>query len=126
VGTCATCRPASATTTARGWRSRFSATACKYLGAYLAALEGADAVVFTGGMGAHSPEIRARIVAGFEWCGLDLDDGLNRAALGVETAIGADSSAIRALVIPADEERVIARETAACLTYLGTLRCRVP
>jgi acetate kinase len=98
----------------------------KYLGAYLAALEGADAVVFTGGMGAHSPEIRARIVAGFEWCGLDLDDGLNRAALGVETAIGADSSAIRALVIPADEERVIARETAACLTYLGTLRCRVP
>jgi acetate kinase len=87
----------------------------KYLGAYLAALEGADAVVFTGAMGANSPDIRARIVRGFEWCGLALDDARNRAALGAEATISRPDSAIRVLVIPTDEERVIARETATCL-----------
>ena len=93
----------------------FCHRARKYLGAYLAVLGGADAVVFTGAMGAHSPDIRARIVTGFEWCGLTLDAGKNRSARGVEAAIGGPASAIRVLVIPTDEERVIAGETAACL-----------
>lgn len=94
----------------------FCHRARKYLGAYLAALEGADAVVFTGAMGARSPDIRSRIIRGFDWCGLRLDDDLNRAARASEASIGPPASAIRVLVIPADEERVIARETAACLT----------
>jgi len=107
--TCATC-----------WRARlalavFCHRARKYLGAYLAALEGADAVVFTGAMGARSPDVRARIVRGFEWCGLALDDARNRAALGVEATISRPDSALRVLVVPTDEERVIARETATCL-----------
>jgi acetate kinase len=93
----------------------FCHRARKYLGAYLAALEGADAVVFTGAMGARSPDVRARILRGFEWCGLALDDARNRAARGSEATISPPASAIRVLVIPADEERVIARETAACL-----------
>jgi acetate kinase len=93
----------------------FCHRARKYLGAYLATLEGADAVVFTGGVGTHQPEIRRRIAAGFEWGGLTLDSAANAAALGGEAVISAAGSAVRALVVPADEERMIAHETAACL-----------
>ena len=93
----------------------FCHRARKYVGAYLAALEGADAVVFTGGVGAHQPEIRRRIASGFDWCGLVLDRQANATTLGREGVISARGSAVRALVVPADEERVIAHETAACL-----------
>src|SRR5207237_8171953 len=57
----------------------FCYRARKYLGAYLAALEGADAVVFGGGIGEHAPAIRARICAGMEWAGLRLDSKRNEA-----------------------------------------------
>ena len=96
----------------------FCHRARKYLGAYLAVLEGADAVVFTGGIGTHQPEIRRRVAGGFEWCGLSLDDDRNAATLG-EGVISAGRSPIRALVITADEERIIAHETAACLARAG-------
>jgi len=99
----------------------FCHRARKYLGAYLAVLEGADAVVFTGGIGTHQPEIRRRIAGGFAWCGLTLDDDRNAATLG-EGVISADRSTIRALVITADEERIIAHQTAACLARAGTAR----
>lgn len=55
----------------------FCHRARKYLGAYLAVLGGADAVLFGGGIGEHAPLIRARICAGMEWCGLRLDGGAN-------------------------------------------------
>jgi acetate kinase len=87
----------------------------KYLGAYLAALGGADAVVFSGGIGENLPSIRQRICEGAEWCGLLLDPAANRRAVGVEAEIGARGSRMRAFVIPTDEEGMIARETAACL-----------
>jgi acetate kinase len=93
----------------------FCHRARKYLGAYLAVLEGADAVVFTGGVGEHQPEIRWRIAAGFGWCGLTLDPYRNAAHNATEGVISADDSAIRALVVAADEERMIAAETAACV-----------
>jgi acetate kinase len=96
----------------------FCHRARKYLGAYLAVLEGADAVIFTGGIGTHQPEIRRRVAGGFEWCGLALDSGRNAATLG-EGVISAPGSAIRALVVSADEERIIAHETAACLARAG-------
>ena len=99
----------------------FCHRARKYLGAYLAVLEGADAVVFTGGIGTHQPEIRRRVAGGFDWCGLSLDDDRNTATLG-EGVISADRSTIRALVITADEERIIAHETAACLARAGAGR----
>jgi acetate kinase len=99
----------------------FCHRARKYLGAYLAVLEGADAVVFTGGIGTHQPEIRRRIASGFGWCGLTLDDGRNAATRG-EGVISAAGSAIRALVVSADEERIIAHETAICLTRVGAGR----
>jgi len=93
----------------------FCHRARKYLGAYLAVLEGADAVVFTGGVGEHQPELRRRIAGGFEWCGLTLDARRNSTTLGTDGVISADGSTVQALVVAADEERLIAAETAACL-----------
>jgi len=93
----------------------FCHRARKYLGAYLAVLGGAEAVVFTGGIGEHQPEIRQRIAGGFEWCGLTLDPERNAATRGGEGVISAAASRIRALVVAADEERIIAHQTAACL-----------
>ena len=100
----------------------FCHRARKYLGAYLAVLEGADAVVFTGGVGEHQAEIRRRIAAGFEWCGLALDPGRNTANPGTDGVISREGSAIRALVVAADEERMIAAETAACIHGRGYAR----
>jgi acetate kinase len=93
----------------------FCYRARKYIGAYLAALGGASAVVFTGGIGEHNPAVRRRICEDMAWCGLALDERRNRAAVGTEGVISADDAAVRALVIPTDEERVIARDVADCL-----------
>jgi acetate kinase len=97
----------------------FCHRARKYLGAYLAVLGGADAVVFTGGIGEHQPEIRRRIAGGFAWCGLALDPERNAALHGGEGVISAEGAPVRALVVAADEERVIAHDTAACLSGGG-------
>jgi acetate kinase len=92
----------------------FCYRARKYIGAYLAALGGAQAVVFTGGIGEHSAEIRARICAGMDWCGLRLDPVRN--AAGTEGGVSPPDATLKAYVIAADEESVIARETASCVT----------
>jgi acetate kinase len=83
----------------------------KQVGAYLAALGGADAVIFAGGIGEHAPEVRAEICAGMEWCGLVLDTGRNAEAVGKEARISADDSSMGAYVIPVDEATIIARDT---------------
>jgi acetate kinase len=93
----------------------FCYRARKYLGAYLAALDGAHAVVFTGGIGEHSPQVRARICAGMEWCGLVLDWKRNAEAVGTGACISTTTSVIRAFVIPTDEETIIARDTMEAL-----------
>jgi acetate kinase len=98
----------------------FCYRARKYAGAYMAALGGAPAIVFTGGIGEHSPEIRRRICADMAWCGLTVDDARNRAAVGTEAVISSDGAAIRALVIPTDEERVIARDVVTCLADVSS------
>jgi acetate kinase len=87
----------------------------KYLGAYLAILDGADAVVFGGGVGENAPPIRARICAGMEWCGLVLDAERNAGAVGCERRISADDSPVQAHVTTVDEEVIIARDTVRCL-----------
>ena len=96
----------------------FCYRARKYLGAYLAALDGAPAVVFTGGIGEHAAEIRARICAGMDWCGLRLDPARNAAAVGAEGCISPPDAALKAYVIAAAEESVIARETASCVAHV--------
>jgi acetate kinase len=94
----------------------FCYRARKYVGAYLAALGGADAVVFTGGIGENAPPIRERICRGMDWCGLVLDPERNAQAVGREARIGGEGGHIAVLVIPTDEERVIALDTVACLS----------
>ena len=102
----------------------FCCRARKYIGAYLAALGGAQAVVFTGGNGATSPEIRARICDGLQWFGLRIDPALNAQAAGVEGRISRDGAPLAAYAIPPDEEQIIARETAgACGRVGGDLDC---
>jgi acetate kinase len=64
----------------------FCHRARKYTGALLASAGGADAVIFTGGIGENSPEIRARICAGLQWAGLTLDEGLNQQTIGGRNA----------------------------------------
>ena len=90
----------------------FCYRARKYLGGYLAALGGADAVVFSGGIGENSPLVREKICAGMEWCGLNLDIRLNATAPQYDWRISAEDAKIKAYVVHTDEEGIIARETA--------------
>ena len=83
----------------------------KYIGAYLAAMGGADAIVFTGGIGENSPEIRAHICQGLEWAGLKIDSRRNEETVGREGLITTDDSKLLAYGIPTDEELLIARDT---------------
>jgi acetate kinase len=89
----------------------FCYRARKYVGAYLAALGGAQAVVFTGGIGANSPEIRRRVCDGLACFGLRIDPALNARAAGVDGRISADGAPIASYAIAPDEEQVVARET---------------
>ncbi|MBD0371241.1 MAG: acetate kinase [Pyrinomonadaceae bacterium] len=90
----------------------FCYRAKKYIGSYLAAMGGADAVVFTGGIGENSPEVRALICDGLVWLGLELDEARNAAhTQGREGLISLEGSRLAAYVIPTDEELLIARDT---------------
>ena len=93
----------------------FCYRAKKYIGAYLACMGGADAVVFTGGIGENSPDIRGRICDGLEWFGLKIDKDRNDRASGREGRITTDDSKLHAFVIPTDEELLIARDTVRCV-----------
>jgi acetate kinase len=92
----------------------------KYIGAYLAVLGGADAIVFGGGIGERSSIIRSRICADMDWCGLRLDPARNEAAVGVPPGeavmISADSASLACSVAGVDEEVEIARATRRCLS----------
>jgi acetate kinase len=90
----------------------FCHRARKYLGAYLALVGGAEAVVFSGGIGENSPLVREKICAGMEWCGLNLDARLNATAPAYDWRIAAEDAKIIAYVVHTDEEGIIARETA--------------
>jgi acetate kinase len=93
----------------------FCYRARQYVGAYLAVLGGAQALVFSGGIGEHSPEVRARICADMQWCGLRLDAAQNARAVGAEGRISAPDAGMHVYVIAADEEIMIAREAANLL-----------
>jgi acetate kinase len=90
----------------------FCARARRYIGAYLAEMGGADAVIFTGGIGENAPPVRARICAGLEALGLALDPARNDAMRdGASGEISKEGSRLPALVIPTNEELLIARDT---------------
>ena len=83
----------------------------KYIGSYLAAMNGADAIVFTGGIGANSARIRARICADMQWLGIELDVERNDEVSQAGGTIGRAGSRVGVWVIPTDEELLIARDT---------------
>jgi acetate kinase len=93
----------------------------KYIGAYLAALGGADAVLFGGGVGENSPAVRAEILEGMQWCGIELDARLNNDTIGIERCVSAASGKINVWVVPVNEAAVLAREAIATLKGAGGL-----
>src|ERR1044071_3986802 len=95
----------------------FCYRARKYIGSYLAAMNGAEAIVFTGGIGENSAEIRTRICSELIWMGVELDAELN-SKHGADHAgrISSESSRVAVYVIPTNEELLIARDTVRVVT----------
>ncbi len=83
----------------------------KYIGAYAAILGGLDCLVFTAGIGERSPLIRERICRGLEHLGIEIDAKLNQECVSRESIISPPHSRVKVVVIPTDEEAVIAEET---------------
>lgn len=82
----------------------------KYIGAYAAAMGGIDAIVFTAGIGENSISARAKICSGLEFLGAEIDPERNNIR-GKESIISTDHSKVKIMVIPTNEELVIARDT---------------
>ena len=80
----------------------------KYIGQYLAVLNGADAIIFTAGIGANSVTIRELVINGISWFGCNVDPEKN--VRGAEGVISSPDAKVKVLVIPTDEELVIARD----------------
>ncbi len=91
----------------------------KYIGAYMAVLGGADAIVFTAGVGENSALMRSMILEGLEGLGIVLDEEKNRDPAAHGYVVSSDSSQVKVLVIPTNEELVIARETLRLLKSKG-------
>jgi acetate kinase len=92
----------------------FVAAVRHYLGAYLLLLNGADAIVFTGGIGENSARMRAAVCANLDWFGILLDPQRNDSAKG-EMPIHASNSRVQLWIMPTNEELVVARQTKALL-----------
>ena len=91
----------------------------KYIGAYAAVLGGVDAIVFTAGVGEHTPEVREAVTDGLEYMGIKVDHDKNFGAKrGAITEISADDSKVKVYIIPTDEEYMIAQETQKIVTSL--------
>lgn len=85
----------------------------KYIGSYAAAMGGVDAVVFTAGVGENQTGLRADICRGLEFLGIEIDEAANATVRGREAVISSPSSRVKVVVVPTDEEIVIARDTQA-------------
>jgi acetate kinase len=90
----------------------------KYIGSFLAAMDGADALIFAGGIGENAPAIRARACEGMEWLGVSIDAAKNSQAVGTVADITGAGSRTGIWVIPTDEELLIARDTLRCILGL--------
>jgi acetate kinase len=96
----------------------FVAAVRHYLGAYLLLLNGADAIVFTGGIGENSSSIRAEVCADLDWFGIRLESQKNEKAKG-EMAIHAADSRVQLWIMPTNEELIVARQTKELLQTRG-------
>ena len=88
----------------------------KYIGAYAAVLGRVDAIIFGGGIGEHSANVRAQVCSDLEVLGITIDSARNEAADGREACISTDGSRIALWVVPLDEELQIARACARLLS----------
>jgi acetate kinase len=86
----------------------------KYLGAYLAVLGGADAIIFGGGVGENVPAVREKILTGMQWCGIEVDSRKNHDSNGL-SRISGEGSRVEAWVVPVDEAAILAREAVKIL-----------
>ena len=87
----------------------------KYIGSYVAALNGVDAVVFTAGMGENNVELRERVCKDMDFFGIKLDDAANKATVrkSEPVKLSTDDSKVLVYMIPTNEELMIARDTEA-------------
>lgn len=83
----------------------------KYIGAYAAEMGGVDIIVFTGGVGENQTGLRANVCAPLGFMGVELDKDINAATRGTETVISSSASKVTVVVVPTDEELMIARDT---------------
>lgn len=88
----------------------------KYIGAYAAAMNGVDIVIFTGGIGENGWESREEICKNLDYLGLEFDPGKNKGIRGKEIVITKDTSKVKAMVVPTNEELVIAEDTQVIIT----------
>ena len=82
----------------------------KYVGAYAAALGGVDAIVFTAGLGENSPEVREEVCKHLGFMGVELDLAKNKVR-GKEVDLSTPQASVKVLLIPTNEELIIARDT---------------
>lgn len=83
----------------------------KYIGSYTAAMNGVDAVLFTGGIGENSAEIRELVCSGMSWFGIEIDNEINNATRGKLQKISTPDSKVEVWIVPTNEELLIARDT---------------
>ncbi len=83
----------------------------KYVGAYMAAMNGVDCIVFTAGVGENSPRVRSAALSAMDWFGVKIDEGQNEKTVGCEGKISASDSEVAVFAIPTNEELVIALDT---------------
>jgi acetate kinase len=83
----------------------------KYIGSYAAAMGGLDAVIFTGGIGENAPDTRREICKNLNFLGIEFDEEKNDGLRGKEMIISRDSSKVKVIVVPTNEELVIAQDT---------------
>ena len=89
----------------------------KYIGAYAAALGGLDLLVFTGGVGENGPETREEICKGLEFLGVQFDEERNKGVRGRIELISKQDSRVKVMVVPTNEEYVIANDTLKLVAY---------
>ena len=90
----------------------------KYIGSYAAALEGLDMLVFAGGIGENSPESREAVCKGLEFIGIDLDKNKNKGLKSKEMVISTEKSKVKVMVVPTNEELVIAEDTMQIISQM--------
>lgn len=88
----------------------------KYIGSYAAIMGGVDIIVFTAGVGEHQWDIRYNSTTGLEFLGVKLDEAKNRKNFGEEEVISAEDSRVKVVVVPTDEELMIASDTLALIS----------